>query len=548
MKKLFSLVLMTVLGSLGGAFAEEVTIFSMAIKSDYSGTKDIDASASSTPDLSVDYADVAGGSANHVNSSAKDRRMIGYQGPTGAKKNWFSFIIDVSDGQYIEITLDKPIASGDVISYDALGNANATGDKLVGLKINSSASATNAISTGENHTTVETFSISYTVKSSDPIVGQEKIYIFRDGGINTYFDNFKITREIKEIPYTTRTWDFSKMTVPYADGSLWTASDSNVRNNPGVKYNDEELVYYADDDAKETDDKTVFEPTKGLLFTINNKNWAVELQSKLIYISREGVSITIPDCKKGQTVALTIKANAAGRGFNTKNLSVETMNTTTTSWETVTATVVEDGDVTLTTNNGINVNSISTYYQANVASIGWASLYYPFDVTIPSGVEAYYAKSASSSTISLKKIEDVIPANTGVIIKAAEGPVVFTIPEEKATAIEGNLFDGVTEATTCEAGSCYVLSGQSSTDDPVFGLFTGTSLGANKAYLPKSYVPVEAQGKNVTFTFDDNNATAVDVVKTTMAKVPQAIKVLRNGKLILETINGTFNAAGGRIK
>ena len=152
-------------------------------------------------------------------------------------------------------------------------------------------------------------------------------------------------------------------------------------------------------------------------------------------------------------------------------------------------------------------------YDLTVSAVGWASMYLPIDVTIPEDVEVYYAASASGDVVTLKPITDIIPACTGVIVKADEGTVFFPYPTTAATPVEGNLYEGVTSATACSAGENYVLAPTTTPDMPWFSNYTGTSLGAFKAYLPKSAV---GGASSIQFRFAD--ATAISTVETEVAE------------------------------
>ena len=141
---------------------------------------------------------------------------------------------------------------------------------------------------------------------------------------------------------------------------------------------------------------------------------------------------------------------------------------------------------------------------------GWRSLYLPTQAKVPAGCTAYYASSASGSTVTLKAINEgeVIPAYTGVILYGA-GDITMQGSTDTPVDVTGNLFQGVSTVTACSANENYVLNASASTaaDVVMFSNYTGTSLGANKAYLPKSAVPAGA----IQFRFDD--ATAISTVE-----------------------------------
>ena len=145
-------------------------------------------------------------------------------------------------------------------------------------------------------------------------------------------------------------------------------------------------------------------------------------------------------------------------------------------------------------------------YDLTVSSVGWASMYLPITVTIPEGIEVYYASAASENTITLTKIEDKIPANTGVIVKASEGKVTFTYDNSNPTLSGTNLFEGTSGNKAFNAekdGAVYVLSGVNEDNgNPQFQNYTGTTLGAHKIWLPASAVG-GSNAKELRFVFEN---------------------------------------------
>ena len=177
-------------------------------------------------------------------------------------------------------------------------------------------------------------------------------------------------------------------------------------------------------------------------------------------------------------------------------------------------------------------------FKLGVSSAGWASMYLPCAVTIPSGAEVYYASAVSGSTITLSKVEGILPAKTGVIVKAAAGTVIFAQTAEAGTPIVGNLFKGLL-ADDEYSEKVYVLSGASAEGKPQFQEYEGDKLNAFKAYLPMSAVP---DGGEIKFRFDE--ATGIESLTPALSEGEGAIYnlngvrvdgsyrgiVIRNGK------------------
>ncbi len=87
------------------------------------------------------------------------------------------------------------------------------------------------------------------------------------------------------------------------------------------------------------------------------------------------------------------------------------------------------------------------YYPYTISALGYGTLMLGFDAVIPEGITAYYAKSAENDYVQMEEIEDVIPANTAVILKSNEAletarNLEFVYSTGEATAIEGNMLRG----------------------------------------------------------------------------------------------------------
>ena len=193
------------------------------------------------------------------------------------------------------------------------------------------------------------------------------------------------------------------------------------------------------------------------------------------------------------------------------------------------------------------VNNFKNYFKSikspdfelGVSSAGWASMYLPCAVTIPSDAEVYYASAVSGSTITLSKVEGILPAETGVIVKAAAGTVEFAETTEAGTPIVGNLFEGLL-ADDDYSDKVYVLSGASAEGKPLFQEYEGDKLNAFKAYLPMS--AVGSGVKEIGFVFDE--ATGIESLTPALSEGEGAIYnlngvrvdgsyrgiVIRNGK------------------
>ena len=151
-------------------------------------------------------------------------------------------------------------------------------------------------------------------------------------------------------------------------------------------------------------------------------------------------------------------------------------------------------------------------YTLSVTAAGYATLFLDFAAVIPANVEAYAVTKVNTGYVTLTKVEGVLPASTGVIVKATEGDYTFTYSTETPATVEGNLLVGTTVDEEI-AEEAYVLGNV----DGV-GLYKAEMAGgvwknnANKAYLPASAVPTSAQGA-ASFSFRFPGTTAIKNVE-----------------------------------
>lgn len=100
-------------------------------------------------------------------------------------------------------------------------------------------------------------------------------------------------------------------------------------------------------------------------------------------------------------------------------------------------------------------------YNLTVSAAGYATLYLDYAAEIPVGVEAYTANAVDGEYLIMQPVEEIIPANTGVIVKATPGTYTFKPSTENASKIADNLFAGSVGSESVEVSSgkaAYVLS------------------------------------------------------------------------------------------
>ena len=127
-------------------------------------------------------------------------------------------------------------------------------------------------------------------------------------------------------------------------------------------------------------------------------------------------------------------------------------------------------------------------FTLNVTSAGYATLYLDYAVAIPSDVEVYIVKGVRGDLLKMTQVTDVLPANTGAIVRAQEGTYDFVESDEESTVdVTDNMLRGTIEDEyiVTDYRRYYVLA----KIDGVVGMYlakltNGRFLNnANKAYL-----------------------------------------------------------------
>ena len=230
--------------------------------------------------------------------------------------------------------------------------------------------------------------------------------------------------------------------------------------------------------------------------------------------------------------------------------------------------VTEATEITLSSSKRFVVYGVNYELMGNVvqnsttsATNGYYSTFYaPCRMQIPAkdnsdndiSVTAYTA-TYSSETLTLHPLtgtaaeKSVIPANTPVVLKASTaGAYTLSPTDEDAGTAGSNDLKGLTDAKdpkaiTKNGGTICVLGVDGTTAG--FYKFTGSSLGANKAYL---IVPAGGTGApSIRFVVEEeNNATNISNVEENV----DAIKFIQNGQLFIKKNGVVYDMLGTVVR
>ena len=191
-------------------------------------------------------------------------------------------------------------------------------------------------------------------------------------------------------------------------------------------------------------------------------------------------------------------------------------------------------------------------YTISSATVGTLYMDYPVNIPEADYFDVYYVKSINSEgTLYLKKVKDVIPANTGVIIFGNEDSYLLHRSSEEVAAIEDNMLYGVTEETsvadlqTQHGTDIYVLS--RGNDSYINFRKAGGSvktIPANRAYLPYS---TASGAKELTIAFDEEDGEATGIGNVATEKAERTGVFNLSGQRVAKPQHGIYIVNGKKV-
>lgn len=160
-------------------------------------------------------------------------------------------------------------------------------------------------------------------------------------------------------------------------------------------------------------------------------------------------------------------------------------------------------------------------FDLTIGDAGWATLYLDFAVDIPEGLtEVFYISSIEDGVAKGKTVADVIPAETGVLIKGGKGTYHLTESSSAAAKPTDNLLTGTlvdiadasSDAMTSSAyGKSLYTLGRTNSGKVQLALFTGKKIEKNKAFLIWEGNGTVGEAKAFSIVMD-NGTTAITAV------------------------------------
>lgn len=191
--------------------------------------------------------------------------------------------------------------------------------------------------------------------------------------------------------------------------------------------------------------------------------------------------------------------------------------------------------------------------EVNITNAGYATVNYPFAVQLPEdeSISAYIGTviSNDNSKLLLKKISNgLIPANTPVVLEGVKGETktytLTIVTDNASTNPEENVLKGT---LLPEAISETFVLGMNNGEVGFYKLSaTDNTVGANKAYLPKSALSTSPAGvRGVTFSFDDNSGETTGIEDATINLAEEEFYDLQ-GRRVMNPTKGIYVTKSGK--
>lgn len=375
-----------------------------------------------------------------------------------------------------------------------------------------------------------------------------------------YLDNLVITKYTSELPsykYTINAVCGEKTIKQLGSGISQQNLSYSISNLP-FAIMEEGICYKLNDtdvkDYKKTFTKGETDATEKVLYTVaDDISYFFEAEDILSksYGNKDGVFSSGTAAGVNSGANLTMPSIAAGKYTVTVNSSVRRSNedilkvqvsTDNKEWTdagliTLTSNVggnysvenvnlPKDGYIRLVENKGQNmchyIDYVTLYRTGDatetvsVSAAGYATYATNYNVIVPSDVEVMTVTvNEDNSTITLHEVaaSTVIPANTGILVKAAQGDYNFAVTSKEGTPLENNNLVAATKAVTSDGVAKYFALTKLSDGKVGFAVVKeGVNIPAGKAYLK---VPASTPAK---FFGLDGEATGINSVKTAKAE------------------------------
>lgn len=211
------------------------------------------------------------------------------------------------------------------------------------------------------------------------------------------------------------------------------------------------------------------------------------------------------------------------------------------------------------------VENAAVSFTTSIASGNlWATMYLPFAVKIPQGVEVYVAAGIEGKAVNLTQVETNIPKNTAVLLHRSNVnetttlSLDFVLADEDVAAVVSNLFEGKIRTTAIPApeGTRVYLLVKYNGNEKFYWMqdeynakcaFVGAGNGYVKCDANKCYLRIEDNASPASsYSFRFEGTTGIEEIEGENGEV-KAIYDLQGRKLTEITESGIYIVNGEKV-
>lgn len=219
-----------------------------------------------------------------------------------------------------------------------------------------------------------------------------------------------------------------------------------------------------------------------------------------------------------------------------------------------TSTYVDNMDYVLATKISDETNITAT-----ITPTGYATFSSPYALDFSNQIEnldgAYYASAVESGKVTMTKLEQTVPVETGLFLKGKAGETVTIPVAASGTTISGTNYlkpntSESTVAASTENVHHYVFAYTTSdgSNPGFFNLASPVTLGAGKAYIETATSIKPTGGAKVSILFTDTELTGIvnaEANETTNAKTGKIYNIA--GQVVTESYKGIKIIDGKKV-
>lgn len=210
--------------------------------------------------------------------------------------------------------------------------------------------------------------------------------------------------------------------------------------------------------------------------------------------------------------------------------------------------------------SGVVNTDIPSSVSATITPTGYATFSSPYALDFSGAIDnldgAYYASAVAPGSVTMTKLNQTVPAGTGLFLKGTNGTVTIPVAAS-GTEINGdNYLKPNTSSSTVAASTenlyhyVFAYTKSDNSNPGFFNLASPVTLGAGKAYLEttEDIKPAQSQGAKVSILFFDDNLTGVQSIDASSNVNANADKMYNlGGQLVGEGYKGIVIVNGKKV-